>query len=321
MRPHLPKIVIPCDDPAQIQGSPHLERLKVHGEVSLYGDFPATEAEQLRRVQGARCIINSRGRVKWPGAVLRKLPELKMITVCGIGTDSIDLAAATELGIAVCNLPGKTAPIVAEHAVALMLAVAKRAWFQTESLKQGRWPNVRNVQLSGKTLGIVGTGATGAGTARLGRALGMKVQAWTFNPAPDRADKLGVSYVALSELLASSDVVSLHVRLSPETRGLIGRAELESMPQGAVLINTARAAIVDTKALADSLRSGHLFGAGVDVFDREPVDADNPLLGCEQVILTPHNADQTPEGIELLNAGCVDNVIAFLEGKPSNRVN
>src|SRR4051794_14286140 len=173
-------IVIPGDDPPQVQGSPHLERLKSHGTLILHTDRPATAEEKVRRAENAVCLINSRGAVKWPGEVLRRLPRLKMITVCGIGTDAIDLGAAGELGVAVCNLPGQTAPIVAEHALGLMLAVAKRAWFQTNELKSGRWTARDNVYLRGKTLGLVGAGSVAAELALLGKALGMEVLAWTF---------------------------------------------------------------------------------------------------------------------------------------------
>ncbi len=313
-------IVIPGDDPPQLLGSPHLERLKRHGQVILHADRPATAEEKVRRAGSAVCLINSRGSVKWPGDVLRRLPRLKMITVCGIGMDAIDLEAARELGIVVCNLPGRTAPIVAEHALALMLAVARRAWFQTNELKSGRWTSRDNVYLRGKTLGLVGAGSFAAEMARLGRAIGMDVLAWTFHPTPERAAGLGVTFVPLEELLSRSDVVSLHVRLTGESRGLIGEEQIRRMKPGAMLVNTARGPVVDTKALVDALNSGHLGGAGIDVFDDEPVPAGHPLLACQQVVLTPHNADQTPEGFELLNGGAVDNVIAFLEGRPRNRV-
>lgn len=313
-------IVIPGDDPPQMQGSPHLERLKSQGEVILHVDRPHTVEEQVRRVGNAVCLINSRGAVKWPGEVLRRLPRLKMITVCGIGTDAIDLGTAKELGIVVCNLPGQTAPIVAEHALGLMLAVAKRTWFQTNELKSGRWTARDNIYLRGKTLGLVGAGKIAAELALLGKAIGMVVLAWTFHPTPERAASLGVTFVSLEELLSRSDVVSLHVKLTGESRGLIGAEQVCRMKRGALLINTARGPIVETKALADGLNSGHLGGAGIDVFDDEPVSAGHPLLACQQVVLTPHNADQTPEGIELLNAGVVDNVIAFLQRRPRNRV-
>lgn len=313
-------IVIPGDDPPQVQGSPHLERLKAHGELILYSDRPATAEEKVRRAGNAVCLINSRGAVKWPGEVLRRLPRLKMITVCGIGTDAIDLEAAKDLGIVVCNLPGQTAPVVAEHALALMLAVARRAWFHTNELKSGRWTSHDNVYLRGKTLGLVGAGSIAAEMARLGRAIGMDVLAWTFRPTPERAAALGVTFVSLEELLSRSDVVSLHVKLTSESRGLIGAEQIRRMKPGAMLVNTARGPIVDTQALVDALNSGHLGGAGLDVFDDEPLPAGHPLLACQQVVLTPHNADQTPEGWELLNGGVVDNVIAFLQGRPRNRV-
>jgi D-3-phosphoglycerate dehydrogenase len=149
----------------------------------------------------------------------------------------------------------------------------------------------------------------------------MEVVAWTFNPTPERAARLGVRFLPLDDVLRLSDVVSVHVKLTPESRGLLGARELGLMKPGALLVNTARGAIVDTAALVAALRAGRLGGAGLDVFDQEPLPADHPLLGCEQVVLTPHNADQTPEGMDLLNQGVVDNVIAFLEGRPQNVVN
>lgn len=315
-----PVIVIPGDDPPQIQGSPHLDRLRAHGEVRLYTDRPRTLEEQLARVRDAVCLVNTRGAVKWPAEALRACPRLRMATVCGIGTDAFDLAVARELGVVVCNLPGRTAPFVAEHAFGLMLAAAKRAHFQTAELKAGRWTRMDNVYLAGKTLGLVGAGAIGAGVARLGRAIGMDVVAWTFNPSAERAAALGVRFVPLDELLRTADVVSLHVKLTPESRGLLGARELGLMKPGAILVNTARGPVVDTAALVAALESGRLGGAALDVFDQEPLPPGHPLLACAQVVLTPHNADQTPEGMEVLNQGVTDNVIAFLEGRPQNVV-
>lgn len=314
------RIVIPGDEPVQLNGSAQLERLKGFGEVVLYDNRPQTNEEKVRRAKDADVMINSRGAVKWPGEVLRALPKLRFITVCGIGTDSIDLETAREMGIVVSNIPGKTAPVVAEHALALMLAAARRVAFQTAEMKAGRWTRRDNVYLSGKTLGIVGTGPIGAEMARLARAIGMEVIAWTFHPSQERAAELGVRYVELDELLTTSDVVSLHVKSTPQTHYMIGARELGMMKPGSLLVNTARGAIVDTGALVESLNGGHLGGAGLDVYETEPLPADDPLLACEQVVLCPHNADQTPEGNDLLNAGCVENVIAFLEGKPQNVV-
>lgn len=313
-------IVIPGDEPPQLQGSPHLDRLRRHGEVVLHADQPATAEEKVRRARGAVCLVNSRGGVKWPGELLRQLPDLKLIATCGIGTDAIDVEAARALGIAVCNVPGRTAPVVAEHALALMFAAARRVAYQTAAMKRGGWAGPDSIFLNGKMLGLLGAGSIAVELARLGKAIGMRVQAWTFHPTPERAAQFGVPFVEFDEVLRTSDVVSVHLKLTDQSRGLIGARELGLMKRGALFVNTARGAIVDSAALAATVNSGHLAGAGIDVYEVEPPPPDYPLLGCEQIVLTPHNADQTPEGMELLNGGVVDNVIAFLEGRPQNRV-
>ena len=314
------KFVVPGDNPLQIQGSPHLARLDPYGDVELYADRPANIDEQMDRVRDAHVILNTRSVVRWPAEALRVLDKLRIISVCSIGTDNIDVAAASELGVLVSNLPGATAGVVAEHAIGLMFAVAKRAAFQTIELRAGRWAPMEAVFLQGKTLGVIGTGNIGREVARLAGALGMKVIAWTFHPSPERASDLGVEYVELDDLLRRADVVSLHVRLTNESRGMLGRRELALLRKGALLVNCGRGGLVDTAALVDALDSGHLAGAALDVFDEEPLPPDHPLLSCRQVVLTPHMADQTPEGMELLNKGVVDNVIAFLEGRPQNVV-
>ena len=314
------KIVVPGDDPIQINGSPQLQRLSPYGEVVLHDVRPTTREDQLTRATDAAVIINTRSAVTWPADILRELPCLRLIATCSIGTDMIDLEAAAAQGIVVCNQPGRTAAIVAEHIFGLMFAAAKRAAYQTAELKAGRWGRMENVFLQNKTLGIIGTGNVGGELARLARSIGMDVLAWTFNPSPDRARQLGVSYVELDELLRRSDVVSLNVRLTDETRHLIGRRELDVMKPGSLLVNGGRGDLVDTAAMIEALDSGHLAGAALDVFDAEPLPPDHPILACEQVVMTPHMADQTPEGMELLNEGAVDNVIAFLEGRPQNVV-
>ncbi len=315
-----PTIVVPGDEPIQIQGSPHLDRLQPFGEVVVYPDRPTNE-QKLERVRDAEVIINSRGAVTWREDDLGSLTRLRLIVVCAVGTDSIDLRAATAMGVAVSNQPGRTAGVVAEHIFGLMFAVAKRAAYQTIELKSGRWTRRENVFLQGKTLGVVGTGNIGSELARLAGAIGMEVVAWTFHPSAGRARRLGVRYVELDELLATADVVSLNVALTDETRGMVGEREIGLMKPGALLVNGGRGALVDTDALVRALHSGHLGGAGLDVYETEPLPAGDPILSCEQVVLTPHMADQTPEGTELLNEGAVDNVIAFLEGSPQNIVN
>lgn len=317
--PQRAHVVIPGDHPPHIADSPHLGRLAPH-RVTVFTDLPGGLEEQVERARDAEIILNSRAQVAWPGEALRRLPRLALISTCSIGVDNIDLPAARALGIMVCNQPGRTAPIVAEHAVALLMAVAKRAAFFTESMRAGRWERRDTVYLRGKTLGVIGAGDIGGAVARLGRALGMEVAAWTPHPSAERAERLGVRFLELDELLAAADAVSIHVKLTDRTRGLIGARELARMRPGALLVNTARGPVVDAAALKAALDSGHLGGAGLDVFAEEPIAPDDPLLSCRQVVLTPHCADTTPEGVDLLNGGAVDNILAFLRGEPRNAV-
>jgi D-3-phosphoglycerate dehydrogenase len=203
-----------------------------------------------------------------------------------------------------------------------MLATARKLATQTAELRAGRWTNMNLVYLGGKTLGVIGTGSIGTRMIELGRAIGMRVVAWTFNRSAERARALGVDFVELDDLVSQSDVVSLHVKLTRESRHLIGAREFGLMKPGAILINTARGAVVDTAALTESLEAGKLAGAGLDVFDTEPLPPDHPLIQNPRLnlVLTPHNADQTPEGTDMLNGGAVDNVVAFFENRPQNVV-
>ena len=276
---------------------------------------------QIERAQGATAIINSRSYLEWRGDAFDVLPDLRFISVCGIGTDSIDLAAAREHGITVSNIPGKTAPVVAEHAFGLMFAAAKRAAWYTEMTRQGEWVKQDGVFLGDKTVGIVGTGNIGAEMARLCNAFGMNVIAYTFNPSDERAEKLGVQFVDLDELLALSDVITIHTKLTPDSEKMIGAREIALMKPEAILVNVARGPIVDEAALVAALNSGHLSGAALDVFENEPLPAGSAITECEQVVLTPHIADMTPEGLDLLNQGVVENTLAFLNGSPQNVVN
>lgn len=316
-----PTLVIPSDAPLMIADSPHLDRLADFVEMRVFRDRPTSLAEQIARAENAELMINSRGNTAWKAEALAALPRLRMISTCSIGVDAVDLNAAAEQGVVVSNVPARTAQVVAEHALALMLAAARRLAFLTAELKAGRWNSMDNIYLRGRTLGVIGTGAIGGETLKLARAIGMNVQAWTFHPTAARAAMLDVAYVELDELLATSDVVSLHVKLTAASRHLIGAKELAAMKPGSLLINTARGAVVDTDALVASLRDGHLAGAALDVFDQEPLAADHPLLHCQQVVLTPHSADQNPTGRDLLNSGAVDNILAFLAGNPQNVVN
>ena len=315
------KIVVPGDSPVQIFGSSRLNSLKEYADVILYQDIPKTIDEQIARVKNADIIINSRGAVKWSGETLKQLPKLKLISTCSIGTDMIDLEIAKKCGVIVSNVPEVTSPVVAEHAFGLMLACAKRGWNTTNQLKTHGWTRTTNIYLKGKTIGIVGMGNTGSKLALIAKNFGRKVIAWTFHPEQYSSKYPEIQFLPLKELLAIADVVSVHLRLSENTTKMFSSNEFSMMKQGSIFINCARGPIVDTKALIDSLNSGHLDTAGLDVFEEEPLSKEAPILQCENVILTPHCADATPEGIDYLNEGTVKNVLAFIKGTPRNVVN
>jgi len=316
-----PVVVIPADFPPLVGASPYLAQLGEITDVVLRRDRPADDQEKVRRVSEADILLNSRGSLKFPRHILQQLPRLKMIAVCGIGYDAIDLPTATEQGVVVCNVPGRTATVVAEHSLGLMFAVARNMAFQTIELKAGRWRGDLGISLTGKMLGVIGTGNIGCEMIRLCRAVGMKAVAWSLHPDPDKAARLGFEYVSLEQLLQTSDVVSLHTRLSDQTRGIMNAERFAMMKRESILVNTARGAMVETDALVGALESGGLFGAGLDVFDDEPLPANHPILRCSRVVLTPHTADTTQEGLDVLTLGCINNIRAFLAETPQNVVN
>ena len=289
------------------------------GAVEVYPEPPATPDARLEAARGAQVIINA-APLAWGYRMLSQLPELEMLSLSSVGTDMVNLGAARDLGVTVAHQGGNTAPIVAEHEFALLLAAAKRLGVHTTEIRAGRWTRHETVYLGGKRLGVIGTGNTGSRMAELARAIGMEVVAWSFHPSEEKARALGLRYVELDELLATSDAVSLHVASSDETRGMIGREQLARMKRGAILVNGSRGDVVDTDALVGALRSGHLGAAGLDVFDPEPLPADHPLRALEQVVLSPHIADNNAEGHAFMLGDAVANAVAFLQGRPQNVV-
>jgi len=239
------------------------------------------------------------GEVKMDAAFYRAAPKLKLIQLLSAGYDRVDIAAARAAGVPVCNNGGANAVAVSEHAILLMLAVCRRLTWLHENVVSGRWrgndvANVKLYELHGRTLGIVGLGTIGKKTARLAKAFGMTVQYYDVaRLTEDQADALGVRFRLLGELLRTSDIVSLHVPLTPATRHMIGAAELALMQKTAYLINTCRGPVVDEVALHRALTDGTIAGAGLDVFEQEPPEANNPLFALDNVILTPHYAGPT----------------------------
>lgn len=314
------RIVIPGDAPVMIGDSPHLDRLREVADVELHRDRPTSDEEMIARVEGADILLNSRGLLHWPRPLLDQIPTVKLIALCSIGTDCIDLSAARDLGMRVCNVPGRTASVVAEHAFCMLLGLSRKVSRMTELMRQGQWPHEICVSLEGKTLGIIGTGAIGCEMIRRARAFGMRVVAWSFNPDAEKARRLDFEYQDLDTVLRTSDAISVHVKLTEDSRGLLGAVELAKTRPGCLLVNTARGAVIDHAALVEALNNDHLGGAALDVFPTEPLPADDSLLGCEQLVLTPHIADQVPEGIDALTKGCVENVLSFMDGNIINAV-
>ena len=205
---------------------------------------------------------------------------------------------------------------IAEHCLALMLSVARRIPRTVAEIRQGHWPRGEGAQMCGKTLGIAGLGAIGRRFAHLGAAIGMRVIAWTMHPNP----ALGIELVPLEQLYRDSDVISLHLRLSDKTRGMVGEGEFSMMKRSAILINTARGPIADEAAMIEALLTRRIAGAGMDVFDVEPLPAGHPLTRLPNVVLTAHSAGVTPEALEAGLQMAVDNVFHFLEGHPTQVV-
>jgi D-3-phosphoglycerate dehydrogenase len=315
------RVVVPDDFPSILSGTQALKRLQQVARVTVYKEKASSLEELIQRLQGTKAAINIRAYSKFNETVLRACPDLKMIAVLGVGTDNIDLSAASRFGIKVSNTPGYSAVAVAEHAMALMLAAARRITEHESELRAGRWTRLPMIQLHGKTLGIIGFGNIGRQVASLAKGMGMRVWAWTLHPSPQRAKESGIQFVELDQLLSQSDVISVNIRASEKTRGLVSRSALEKVKPSCILVNTARASIVDTQAMIDALRAGKLAAAGLDVFDHEPLPANDPILSLPNVVLSPHNSGMTPEAIEKGNEMVVENVIAFLQGRLINLVN
>ncbi len=308
--------VIPDDYPVVMGTSAAYRRFTANGLVTYYDTLPDSEDTLIDRIRDFEVVINIRSSTRFTERVMAACPRMKLLSIWGTGTDNIDLTAAQRHGVTVTNTPAVAAVSIAEHSLMLTLAVARQTVALHEQVVGGQWPRGQMVQLRGKTLGIIGLGAIGREFARLGEAIGMNVITWTMHPDPQR----GFRHANLDTLLSESDVVSLHLRLSPETAGLLGYREFGLMKRSAIFINTARGPIVHEAALIDALRSGRIAGAGLDVFDVEPLPARHLLTQLDNVVLTPHCAGVTPEVLEAGLALAIGNVESFLIGTPRNVV-
>ena len=312
-----PKIVVPDDCPSLLATSSAFQSLQsqIPG-IECFNSLPGSPQTLIERIRDAEVVINIRSSSSFSAEVLQSCPRLRLVSVWGTGTDNVDLKAAAKHGVTITNTPAVSASSVAEHALTLMLAVARRIPAQDAAVRNGGWPRGQGVELRGKTLGIVGLGAIGRRFAELGRGIGMRVIAWTLHPRP----ALNVELVEFEQLLRESDVVSIHLRLTDQTRSMIGKHQISLLKPTAILVNTARGAIVDETALVDALSMGQIGGAGLDVFTAEPLPASHALTKLDNVVLTPHCAGITPEALEAGLRMAVENVRSFLDGAKVNVV-
>ena len=314
------RIVVPDDYPSVFTGSAAEARLREIGHVEIFTSNPQTAEELLNRVSGADGIINIRAFCKFDAEFFSNSNGLKVLSIWGTGTDHVDLVAAETAGVIVSNTPGVAAVSVAEHTLALMMAAARQIPENDSAMRTGEWPRGQMKQLNGKTLGLIGLGAIGRQTARIAAGIGMKLIAWTFHPDDDFAAEVGLDFVDLNTLYEQADVVSIHVRQSSDTIGMIGAEAFSRMGPNTILVNTARGPIVDEDALIVALENGALAAAGLDVFDQEPLPAHHALGKLKNVVLSPHNAGITPEVTEAGLLMSVENVATALSGSPQNVV-
>lgn len=315
------KIVI-LDAYAANPGDLSWDEFAALGELTVY-DRTAPEDVAARIGDAEVVFIN---KVRLTDEIFAACPNLKLVSILATGYNIVDLAAAKRRGITVCNVPGYSTRAVVQMTFALLLEICQQVGLHSGAVHAGRWQSCPDfcfwdrplIELDGKTMGIVGYGAIGSAVGTVAQALGMKllVTARHEKPVPE-----GARFVSLPELLAQSDVVSLHCPQTAENARMIDAGALAQMKDGAILINTARGGLLDEQAVADALRSGKLLAAGMDVVSAEPIRADNPLLTAPNCFLTPHIAWAPLETRRRLQTISAENLRAFLAGKPQNVVN
>jgi phosphoglycerate dehydrogenase-like enzyme len=284
-------------------------------EVVAFRDHLHDVDAVAKRLADFGVVVTMRERTAFPRALLGRLPKLRLLVTTGMRNASIDVAAAIERGVTVCGTSGLPYP-TAELTWGLVLDLFRRITVEDQATRQGRWQTTLGLGLNGKTLGVIGLGSLGSRVARFGLAFEMQVLAWSQNLTAARATEVGVTLVGKDELLARSDVVSIHLVLSDRTRGLIGARELGLMKRTAYLVNTSRGPIVDEAALIRALREGTIAGAGLDVFDPEPIALDHPFRQLPNTVITPHLGYVTEETYRVFFAHALEDVQGFLRGQP-----
>ena len=296
----------------------HIKKLRSIGDVEIFKDMPKNSEELKRRIGDADIAI-----VGWSHLteeILKAVEKLKMVSIWATTCHYVDLKTARERKIVVTHVPGYATEAVAEHVFALLLAAARKLLLADKHVRRGEfdWRPFRGLELAGRTIGVIGTGAIGCRVAEIAKAFKMRILAFDKYPNFERAEEIGMKYVDLQTLLRESDVVTLHVPLTPETEGLIGKSDIDLMKEGCVLINTSQGKVIDEKALIEALKSRKIAYAGLDVFEEEPPPKDNPLFKLENTVLSPHIGFHTLEAAKRCTEICIDNIVKFIEGQPQN---
>jgi phosphoglycerate dehydrogenase-like enzyme len=287
-------------------------------EIAVERHAFADEDAVVRALADSELIAAMRERTAFPKSVVDRLPQMKLLITTGMRNASFDMAALKERGVTVCGTggPGGGNEDTAELAWGLILGAARRIAEDHQLMRQGGWQTRIGHRVAGKTLGLLGLGRLGSAVARVGLAFGMKAIAWSQNLTAEKAEAQGVERVEKDELFQRSDILSVHLVLSPRSRGIAGAREIGLMKPSAILVNTSRGPICDTEAIIAALKAGRLAYAGFDVYDKEPLPIDHPLRTAPNVILTPHIGYVTEENYCSSYPQIVENVVAFLDGKP-----
>lgn len=296
----------------------HIKKLRTLGDLKIFKEPPKTSDELKKRIGEAGIVI-----VGWSQLtrnVINSAKRLKMISIWATTCHYVDLEAAKERGIIVTHVPGYATESVAEYTFALLLASVRKLNPADRHVRKGHfdWRPFGGRELAGKTLGIIGTGTIGCRVAEIALAFRMQVLGYDKYPNPKRAQEIGFKYVDFNTLLKKSDAVTLHVTLTPGTENLIGKKEIDTMKNGAIIINTSQGKVIDEKALAAALKSDKLSCAGLDVLEEEPPPKNNPLFKLDNTVLSPHIGFNTVEAEARCTDICVDNVAKFIEGKQQN---
>ena len=291
---------------------------KVSGdmEIKVFNEHLGTADQVIAALKGFPIVCAMRERTPFPRSVIDALPELRLLITTGMRNASIDLEAAKARGVVVCGTPA-FGNATAAIATGLMLELARHIGYENARLKSGAlWQSTIGLDLEGLTLALLGLGKLGWRMAEIGRAFKMHVIAWSQNLTPEKCQEAGAEYVSGDELFERADFLSIHVQLSPRTRGLVGAKQLALMKKSAYLINTSRGPIVDEAALLAALRDKRIAGAGLDVFDIEPLPLDHPLRKLDNVVITPHLGYVAAQNYRAFFGGMVDDIRAFLDGRP-----